>query len=40
MRNDLLETRKDSPAGFVMNTATIVVDIFVTYINICKDKIK
>ena len=40
VRNDLLETRKDSPAGFVMNTATIIVDIFVTCINICKDKIK
>ena len=37
-RNDLLETRKDSPAGCVMNTATIIVDIFITCINTCKDK--
>ena len=38
VRNDLLETRKDSPAGCVMNTATIIVDIFITCINTCKDK--
>ena len=37
-RNDLLETRKDSLAGCVMNTATIIVDIFITCINTCKDK--
>ena len=37
-RNDLLETRKDSPAGCVMNTAMIIVDIFITCINKCKDK--
>ena len=37
-RNDLLETRKDSPAGCVMNTAMIIVDIFITCINTCKDK--
>ena len=38
MRNDLLETKKDSLAGCVMNTATIIVDIFITCINTCKDK--
>ena len=38
MRNDLLETKKDSPAGCVMNIATIIVDIFITCINICKDE--
>ena len=32
-RNDLPETRKDSLAGCVMNTATIIVDIFITCIN-------
>ena len=37
-RNDLLETKKDSLAGCVMNTATIIVDIFITCINTCKDK--
>ena len=37
-RNDLPETRKDSLAGCVMNTATIIVDIFITCINTCKDK--
>ena len=37
-RNDLLETRKDSPAGCVMNTAMIIVDIFITCINTCNDK--
>ena len=37
-RNDQLETRKDSLAGCVMNTATIIVDIFITCINTCKDK--
>ena len=36
-RNDLLETRKDSPAGCVMNTAMIIVDIFITCINTCND---
>ena len=39
-RNDLLETKKDSLAGCVMNTATILVDIFITCINICKDNPK
>ena len=38
MRNDLLETKKDSPAGCVMNIATIIVDIFITCINTWKDK--
>ena len=38
VRKDLLETRKDSLAGCVMNTATIIVDIFITCINTCKDK--
>ena len=37
-RNDLLETKKDSLAGCVMNTATIIVDIFITCINTCKHK--
>ena len=37
-RNDLLETRKDSLVGCVMNTATIIVDIFITCISTCKDK--
>ena len=37
-RNDLLGTKKDSLAGCVMNTATIIVDIFITCINTCKDK--
>ena len=36
-RNDLLETKKDSLAGCVMNTATIIVDIFITCTNTCKD---
>ena len=38
VRNDLLETKKDSLAGCVMNIATIIVDIFITCINICKDE--
>ena len=38
VRKDLLDTRKDSLAGCVMNTATIIVDIFITCINTCKDK--
>ena len=33
VRNDLLEIRKDSLAGCVMNTAKIIVDIFITCIN-------